>query len=447
MPNKSRLSKFFLEALTNNFPGILYRFSVHEKRMLYLSEGCRDITGYDAAELINNPVLDFYDLVYPEDKIQQTNNQGVLFVVNDFCKNEYRIVNRWGGIRWVREISCLVKDEKQNEFIEGYITDITEKRAHEEIIELAQAYQNSVNEGSIVSITDLKGKIIYANDKFCEVSKYSKRELIGNTHRIINSGYHDKPFFSNMWQTIISGKPWRGEIRNQAKDGNYYWVDTVITPVFNSQHQIHQYLSVRNIITKQKEQEEELRNSEKRFRDIVQNTSDLIQSVTHEGKLRFVNDTWLSKLGYTEEDVIGQNIFSFIHPKSKGTCQLILKGLINNQTFPTIEISFITKTGKELICEGNVSALYKNHKMVHTRSILRDVTELKRNRYELVEKRNILLNAEKIAKAGSWSFDFKNEKAVWSKGFYSIFGIKEGTLLNFEKFISFHLFMKMTKIL
>ncbi|MDE3143721.1 MAG: PAS domain S-box protein, partial [Bacteroidota bacterium] len=327
--------------------------------MLYLSEGCRDITGYNSEELIGNPVLDFYDLVHPEDKAKRINNQGVLFGANDFCNNEYRIINKWGGIRWVQEISCLEKKEKENEIIEGYIIDITEKRAHEEVIELLQAYQSSVNEGSIVSITDLKGKIIYANDKFCEVSKYSKRELIGSTHRIINSGYHDKYFFSGMWQTITSGKPWRGEIKNKSKDGNYYWVDTVITPVFNSQQQIHQYLSVRNIITKQKEQEEELRISEEKFRDIVQNTSDLIQSVAHDGKLLFVNDTWLSKLGYTKEYVLGKSIFMFIHPQNKKNCELILKGLKNQETFQTTEISFITKDGKELICEGNISASYK----------------------------------------------------------------------------------------
>ncbi|OIR01321.1 signal transduction histidine-protein kinase/phosphatase DegS [mine drainage metagenome] len=436
MKNNFRFSKLFLNQFIENFSEILYCFSVSENKMIYLSEGCKEITGYNAEELTNNPALDFYDLVHPEDKAKQINNQGVSFRANDFYKNEYRIVNKWGGVRWVQETSCLTKDEKQNEIIEGYIIDITEKKAHQEVIELLQAYQRSVNEGSTVSITDLKGKIIYVNDKFCEVSKYSKKELIGNTHRIISSGYHDKHFYSDLWRTITSGKPWRGEIKNKAKDGTYYWLDTVITPIFNSHHQIHQYLSVRNVITKQKEQEEELRISEERYRDIVQNTSDLIQSVTPDGRILFVNDTWLSKLGYTEENVIGQNIFLFIHPKSKETCKLILEGLINNQTFPTTEISFITKACKELICEGNINAIYNNNKMLHSTSMLRDITEIKRNRNELAEKRNLLLNAEKIAKAGSWCFDFKNERAVWSKGFYNIFGIKEGTFITFEKLIS-----------
>ncbi|MDE3142995.1 MAG: PAS domain S-box protein, partial [Bacteroidota bacterium] len=190
------------------------------------------------------------------------------------------------------------------------------------------------------------------------------------------------------------------------------------------------------VITKQKEQEEELRISEERYRDIVQNTSDLIQSVTANGKLLFVNDTWLSKLGYTKEYVLGKNIFSFIHPKSKKTCELILKGLKNQETFQSTEISFITKDGKEVICEGNISAVYKNNKMLHTTSMLRDITEIKRNRHELEEKRNLLLNAEKMAKVGSWYLDFKSNKAFWSKGLYNIFGIKEGTEMSFEKFIS-----------
>lgn len=123
---------------------------------------------------------------------------------------------------------------------------------------MLEAYQAAVNEAAIVSITDLDGTIAYVNKKFVEISKYSYEELVGQNHRIINSGHHSSKFFKLMWKTISSGKVWRGEIKNKTKDGNFYWVDTVITPVFDQHGNLIQYFSIRNLITLQKEQEENL---------------------------------------------------------------------------------------------------------------------------------------------------------------------------------------------
>lgn len=126
------------------------------------------------------------------------------------------------------------------------------------IAKLLDAYEVAVNEAAIVSITDASGRIVYVNDKFTAVSGYSLEEAKGKTHRLLNSGYHPAVFFVEMWQTITAGKPWRGQIRNKAKDGTHYWVDTVITPVKDNHGTIVQYLSIRNLITAHKENEASL---------------------------------------------------------------------------------------------------------------------------------------------------------------------------------------------
>ena len=149
------------------------------------------------------------------------------------------------------------------------ITDI--KLKEEELIYIStqmQGINNALNTSTIVSIADLKGNIIKMNDLFCEVSGYSPQELLGKNHNIVNSNYHTKSFWKQMWATIKSGKPWRGEVRNKRKDGEFYWVDTVINPIFDESGIITQYLSIRNLITERKVAEEELRNSEDNFRTL-----------------------------------------------------------------------------------------------------------------------------------------------------------------------------------
>lgn len=128
---------------------------------------------------------------------------------------------------------------------------------HSELKELYDI-QAALNSTTILAITDTAGKITYANNKFCEISQYPLNELIGNTHKIINSNYHDTTFFKNMWSTISQGNTWTGEIRNRAKDGSFYWVDTAIVPFLDINGKPYQYVSIRHDITEQKRLEEKL---------------------------------------------------------------------------------------------------------------------------------------------------------------------------------------------
>ncbi len=148
-------------------------------------------------------------------------------------------------------------------------SDETKRRNAERTFEKAAKELKDVNyalnESSIVAITDCRGIIQFANDKFCEVSGYSKDELIGKNHQILNSGHHSKAFFQEMWKTIGSGETWRGEIRNQAKNGRLYWVHTTIVPFLSEDGTPYQYVAIRTDITERKNAEEALRISEEKL--------------------------------------------------------------------------------------------------------------------------------------------------------------------------------------
>ncbi|HJV44438.1 MAG TPA: EAL domain-containing protein, partial [Bacillota bacterium] len=180
------------------------------------------------------------------------------FILNDNDKTEVEVTRKKkDGTHIDVSISTahLYDSDQHTIGMIAIFSDITERnRALKNLKDI----QFALDESAIVTISDYKGIIIYANDKICEISKYEKEELIGSNHRIVNSNYHSNEFFRDLWETIKSGKVWHGEVRNKAKDGSVYWVDTTIVPIMEEKSGHYQYVCIRSDITERKLVEEKI---------------------------------------------------------------------------------------------------------------------------------------------------------------------------------------------
>jgi PAS domain S-box-containing protein len=184
--------------------------------------------------------------------------------------------------RWVRVIGHAEQFGGQIKRIHGSIQDIhTQNVTKEQLkntIKKLQDYQFALDKSASFTVTDTHGVITDVNDHFCTLSQFSREELIGQTHHLINSHYHTKEFFSDFWTTIQSGSIWRGEVRNQKKDGTFYWVDTTVVPFLNSQNKPFQYLALRIDITAKKLAEEKILKSYEKLKKIAWTESHVVRA-------------------------------------------------------------------------------------------------------------------------------------------------------------------------
>jgi PAS domain S-box-containing protein len=171
----------------------------------------------------------------------------------------------------------------------------------------------ALDEHAIVSIADVKGDIIYANQKFCDISGYTLEELKGKNHRLVKSGEHPPEFFKEMWRTIASGRVWQGEICNRSRHGVHYWVRSSIVPFLNEQGKPFRYVSIRTDITERKKLEQEIEESHKFLTGITENIGESVYVLDAEGNCTFMNHEAERQLGWRKEELLGKNIHDKIH--------------------------------------------------------------------------------------------------------------------------------------
>lgn len=302
------------------------------------------------------------------------------------------------------ELSSVMRDFEDK----NYDLELTQKNLHETITalqkseerfrELAELLPQSVFE------INMEGYFIYSNRFGLETFGYTQEELKQGVHALQLFAPEDRKRVQKNIEKRLKNIDFDDhEYTCVRKDGSFFPVLLYTSVIISNNRPV----GVRGIlldITSRKQMEEGLRESEERYRDLFESASDLIQSVSPEGKFLFVNKAWKETLGYNDEEIASLNLFEIIHPECLDSCRALFQRIISGEKIDKVEATFVSKEGKKVIVEGSVNFRFKDGKPLSTRGIFRDITERKRTedelkKYqehleELVEKRTAKIKAE-----------------------------------------------------
>ncbi len=358
-----------------------------EGKITDVNEASINVTGVSREKLINT---DFSNYFTEPKKAQEGYRQAF---EKGFVSNYPLTIKHINGkLTDVLYNASVYKDD--NGIVQGVFAaarDVTvQKRVEinlENSLKEISGYKMALEESSIVAITDRNGIINYVNDNFCKISKFTREELIGKDHRIVNSGYHAKEFMHDLWETISNGKIWRGEIKNQAKDKTIYWVDSTIVPFLNEHGEIYQYIAIRSDITAKK-------LLYQYSLSLIEASRDPLVTISLEGKITDMNEAMVKVTGVSRVKLKGtdfKNYFTDPLKASEVYQEVFAKGFVADYPL-TIMDGKLT----DVLFNGSV---YKDDKgnILGAVIVARDITEQKRIEKELTEAKVFAELATSIA--------------------------------------------------
>ncbi len=255
---------------------------------------------------------------------------------------------------------------------------------------------------AIVSMTDARGDIIEANDKFCEISGYTREELLGRNHRILKSGKHAADFYAEMWKTISAGKVWEGEVCNKAKDGSLYWVHSTVVPCPDEHGKPWRYISIRTDITTLKATKDHLEENRQFLRSITDAMGEGVYALDAQGRTTFLNFEAENLLGWTQDELLGKSLHDIVHfqqadgtPIPAANCPMHI-ATSHGQMYRGKEETFTTRTGEMIPVAMVATPLLNDHGVTGSVGVFRDIREQKQLHAELEQARDQALNASRL---------------------------------------------------
>ncbi len=320
------------------------------------------------------------------------------------------------GITW----ADLAEDEPQAARADGVASARFAAAATAEAIARLRRAHQAVDQHALVSVTDRRGVITEANERFCEVSGYHRDELLGTTHRLLKSGRHSDAFYRQMWETILAGEVWHGEICNRRKDGAYYWVQSTILPILDADGRPDQFVSIRTDVTALKATEERL---------------GLLERAMHS-----------SSSGVVIVDALRPHAPVIYASRAFG--EMVLQGEGDPAGRALAEV--LAQSGLQLAAEGELPAaqtlcapgpggprtldlrwapvLNEAGVRTHWAGVATDITEIEQARRRRLDSEERLRRSQVYADIGTWDWNIQTGELYWSERIAPLFGYPGGDL-------------------
>ncbi len=273
--------KDFIQNLVGNLSGFVYRCNNDKDwTMLHIEGPFKSLTGYNKYDVISNHKISFASLIHEDDREYVTKNVNDALEKSSRFTIEYRIITRDGSVKWVWERGVGVYRDGEIKYIDGIMEDITQKYSAEAQIKLLS---RSVEQSPVsVVITDKDGVIEYVNNAFTNVTGFGKKEAIGQTPAILKSGHQGQQFYQEMWETLLRGEEWSGEILNKRKDGTTLWEEVMVSPIKNDKGDITHFVGVKEDITEKKQMIDDLVDAKDKAEESDRLKSSFLANMSHE---------------------------------------------------------------------------------------------------------------------------------------------------------------------
>lgn len=424
---KLRKSEETFRNLVETINDVIYEIT-NEGTIKYVSPAIERMLGYKPDELIGK---NFFNYMYEADKQIILERLSTLTERN-YSFLEYRYLTKDGQVCWVRSSTTAIIENGKMVGGTGSFIDITErKQAEDELRKLSQAIEQSPV--SIV-ITNLDGNIEYANPKACQTTGYTLDELVGKNPRVLKSGETMATEYDALWHTIGSGDEWRGIFHNKRKNGELYWESSTIRPIIDANGRITHYLAVKEDITERKKMEYALQESEKRFRQIVEQSQTVIWEVDSVGLYTYVSPLASTVWGYEPTELINKMHFYDIHPKEgrEEFKEIAMESFKRKDQFKNFENKIVTGSGKIIwVTTNGIPLTDDQDNLIGYIGADNDITERKLAEEALKHSEEALNYSQEIAKMGSWYVNLITNEVEWSENYYRMLG-----LVPYEKGIS-----------
>ena len=369
--------------------------------------------------------VEAFDLEKPQDPVEAVLIEGEdeLSVLNQaFVEMQKRLFESVQSLRQSqRELRHL------NENLEEIVLERTA-----ELKKLSEAVEHSP---ASVVVTDKDGIIEYVNPRFSEVTGYTVEEAIGQNPRVLKSGDLPKSYYKELWDTILSGKDWRGEFINKRKNGEEFWESASISPILDDEGEITHFVAVKEDITERKAAEEALRASEEKSRLLLESVAEGIFGVDLDGKVAFINPAANRMLGYGPDELIGHDVHEKIHHShadgsaySKSECPMYLTHADGTDHHVADEVLW-RKDGTQFPVEYSSMPIKKNGQVVGAVVTFMDITDRKKMEAALRETQERVMQAAEISMFGFWEMDLNSQEYAMTDSLWKLFGTtaeKEG---------------------